>query len=77
MFPKFQLNRVEQINSTVSLFSSISKLAFMSAVGTSISQSKWLWYRDGPNPLQHLELFDNASRGPWGALSLVLKFRTQ
>ncbi|KAL9043364.1 MAG: hypothetical protein Q9214_003446, partial [Letrouitia sp. 1 TL-2023] len=50
----------------------------MSTVGASISQSKWLWYRQGsPRRLQDLQLFDDASRGPWGACSLIIKLRAR
>jgi len=47
-----------------------------SAAGASISQSKWLWYRqDEPHPLKDIQLFDDASRGPWGAVVLLFSIR--
>lgn len=49
-----------------------------SAVGAAISQSKWLWYRQTePRRLQDLQLFDDASRGPWGAAQLILTLRAR
>ena len=56
----------------------IAKLSFTSAIGSSLSQSKWLWYRqDRFRPLQDIQLFDDASRGPWGALALIFHVRTR
>ncbi|KAF6222142.1 hypothetical protein HO133_001228 [Letharia lupina] len=68
----------EQINSVISFFATIAKLSITSAVGASISQSKWLWYRqDEPRPLKDLQLFDDASRGPWGAVSLLMNIKAR
>lgn len=50
----------------------------MSAVGSAISQCKWLWYRQAkPRRLQDLQLFDDASRGPWGAIQLLLSLQVR
>ncbi|KAL8763231.1 MAG: hypothetical protein Q9184_000949 [Pyrenodesmia sp. 2 TL-2023] len=50
----------------------------MSAVGSAISQCKWLWYRQAkPRRLQDLQLFDDASRGPWGAIQLLISLRAK
>ena len=66
------------INSTISLFSTIAKLSMLSSVGATISQSKWLWYRQTePRRLQDLQTFDDASRGPWGAAHLLLSLRAR
>ncbi|KAK0507926.1 hypothetical protein JMJ35_009815 [Cladonia borealis] len=66
------------INSTISFFAVITKLAITSALGASISQSKWLWYRqEEPRPLKDLQLFEDASRGPWGALALLFSIRAR
>jgi len=62
---------IRQINSVVSLFGTISKMAVMSIIGASISQSKWLWYRQESHALQDIQAFDDASRGPWGAMALI------
>ncbi|KAK7522878.1 uncharacterized protein IWZ02DRAFT_256565 [Phyllosticta citriasiana] len=46
---------------------------------TGLSQSKWLWFSQ-PKKLSDLELFDQASRGPWGSTCLIfdsmIKWRT-
>ena len=67
-----------QINSVVSVFSVLAKLSISSAVGAGISQSKWLWYRQGESRrLQDIQLFDDASRGPWGATRLLFSLRAR
>lgn len=69
---------VFNINSVISFFATIAKLSLASVVGATISQSKWLWYRqEKPRPLQDLQLFDDASRGPWGAASLLFNLRAR
>ena len=56
----------------------ITKLAITSAIGASISQSKWLWYRqEEPRALEDLQLFEDASRGPWGAVALLISIRAR
>jgi hypothetical protein len=67
-----------QINSAISFFAVITKLAITSAVGALISQSKWLWYRqDEPHSLKDLQIFEDASRGPWGAVALLFSIRAR
>ncbi|MCJ1468708.1 hypothetical protein MMC07_007338 [Pseudocyphellaria aurata] len=69
---------VFNINSVISFFATIAKLSLSSVVGATISQSKWLWYRqEKPRPLQDLQLFDDASRGPWGAAGLLFSLRAR
>ncbi|KAL8846811.1 MAG: hypothetical protein Q9221_008119 [Calogaya cf. arnoldii] len=38
----------------------------------AISQSKWIWFYRQPQRLSDVELYDQASRGPWGALAMDL-----
>ena len=66
-----------QINTIISFFATIGKLSLTSTLGACISQSKWLWYKRNPRPLQNLQVFDNASRGPWGALALLLAVKAR
>ncbi|KAL8924374.1 MAG: hypothetical protein Q9172_002721 [Xanthocarpia lactea] len=40
-----------------------------------ISQSKWIWFYRRPQRLSDVELYDQASRGPWGALSMLWRVR--
>ncbi|KAI4112020.1 MAG: hypothetical protein LQ339_000027 [Xanthoria mediterranea] len=66
------------INSVISFLSTISKLSIVAATSAAVSQCKWLWYRQTePCRLQDLQLFDDASRGPWGAVQLLFSLRAR
>jgi hypothetical protein len=62
------------VNTYVSFFATIAKGTMLVAVNESISQLKWLWFRE-PRTLQDIQVFDDASRGPLGAVRLM--FRTK
>ncbi|KAI0490398.1 hypothetical protein F4859DRAFT_7077 [Xylaria cf. heliscus] len=59
------------INALVSTLSTISKSALLMALGAAIGQRKWIRLSRGENPLSDLKVYDEASRGPWGSLSLL------
>lgn len=63
------------VNTVVALLSTIARTAFTIPVAEGLSQCKWNWFKQKPRPLRDLDLFDQASRGPWGSLSLL--FRTK
>lgn len=42
------------------------------AVAESLSQLKWLWFRQ-PRMLEEIQTFDDASRGPMGAAQLIIR----
>lgn len=58
-------------NALISIFVTISKASLMLSVAACISQMKWLYFKHGTHRLDHLQLFDEASRGPLGALELL------
>ncbi|KAK8203715.1 hypothetical protein IWZ01DRAFT_560151 [Phyllosticta capitalensis] len=58
------------INAIVSTFTVAFKALLLKPLEEGLSQSKWLWFIR-PNKLSDLELFDQASRGPWGCLCLL------
>lgn len=62
------------LNALVSVLSTILKAAAVMPLAVGISQAKWLWYAE-PRPLKDIETFDDASRGPWGSLLLLLDMR--
>ncbi|KAK3322972.1 hypothetical protein B0H66DRAFT_620990 [Apodospora peruviana] len=57
-----------QPNSLISVFTTVGKSAMMVSVATCLSQLKWRHFQTGARPLRNLQIFDDASRGPWGAL---------
>lgn len=59
------------INTIISILGTISAAALMSVVAASISQLKWVWFRNRRS-LDNLEYFNNASQGPAGAVSFLV-----
>jgi hypothetical protein len=63
-------------NSLVSVFVGLSKSSVLVPVAECISQAKWIHFRRSAFPLIRVQQYDEASRGPWGALQLLrLMFR--
>ncbi|GKT48240.1 uncharacterized protein ColSpa_08421 [Colletotrichum spaethianum] len=58
------------LNTLIAFLATLARAAFVIPVSESISQLKWLWYRD-ERPLKDFQDFDSASRGPWGSLQLL------
>lgn len=67
------------LNTLVALLSTLSRTALIVPVASCISQLKWIHLVSSPHPLRELQIFDDASRGPWGSLELIwrLHFRTK
>ena len=61
-----------QPNSLVAIFSTIAKSALLVPIAECISQLKWTYF-ESPRTLSQLQVFDDASRGPWGSLVLLWK----
>ncbi|KAF2180609.1 hypothetical protein K469DRAFT_639609 [Zopfia rhizophila CBS 207.26] len=62
-----------QPNSLVAIFSTIAKSALLIPLAEGLSQLKWNHYEERAGTLDHLQAFDDASRGPWGALMFLFK----
>ena len=60
-----------QPNSLIAVLTTIGKTAMMVSVVSCLSQLKFRHFASS-QPLQHLQLFDDASRGPWGSLMMIL-----
>ena len=63
------------INSLVALLTSLSRLAFMVPLVQGMSQLKWVWFSSKPRPLSDFQLYDEASRGPWGGVKILFKLK--
>ena len=59
------------LNTLVSILSSLGRAALLFSVAECVSQLKWMWYLKHDRPLADLDIFDGASRGPWGGLKLL------
>ena len=66
-----------QLNGILSILSTVAKASMLLAVSASISQFKWLRFRNSgkARSLQDIQVYDNASRGPWGALEMLFYSR--
>lgn len=56
------------LNTVVALLATFCRASFVVAVTEGVSQLKWNWFAEKPRPLNDLEIFDQASRGPWGSI---------
>ncbi|KAL3297287.1 Carboxylic ester hydrolase [Colletotrichum asianum] len=59
------------VNAVVAFLSTIARTAFLIPVVEGLSQCKWNWFKQKSRPLKDFDLFDQASRGPWGGLILL------
>jgi hypothetical protein len=62
-------------NALVSLLATLSKAAMLVTVASCISQLKWHWF-SSTRKMRDFELFDQASRGPWGSFGLIARTRS-
>ncbi|KAL3490754.1 hypothetical protein BJX62DRAFT_237868 [Aspergillus germanicus] len=63
------------LNTAISILATGCRSALTLVVSEAISQLKWLWVKDGePKQLLGMQVFDNASRGPLGALTMLFKY---
>ena len=60
------------INSLVAILSSVLRIALLFPIGECVSELKWMWFAN-PQPVSDFDRFDSASRGPWGALKILLE----
>ncbi|MCJ1262181.1 hypothetical protein MMC22_002051 [Lobaria immixta] len=64
------------INSLISIFSAVMKAALFVPVAACVSQAKWDWFhRQQGHTLADMEIYDQASRGPGGALRMLTEIR--
>lgn len=72
-----ELGRSISPTAVVSFLGVLGRSACLVVLAGVISQLKWLHFNKRSRPLYDMELFDEASRGPWGSLRLlVLKNKT-
>ena len=58
------------LNALISVLATIARLGMALIVESAISQDKWLYFLNRPRPLADIQILDDASRGPLGALQL-------
>ena len=57
------------LNAFISVTSTIMKVAIAVPIAASISQMKWIRFKER-NPIRGIQVYDEASRGPLGALKV-------
>jgi hypothetical protein len=62
-------------NTVIALFSTLSKSAILLVITACISQLKWIYFGRRGHSMLDLQTFDDASRGPLGAISLIVRIR--
>lgn len=65
------------LNSFLSLFTTLAKAALLVPVSAAISHIQWSWFRGSTKPVYDFYLIDQASRGAWGSIALLWRFRFQ
>ena len=73
--PLASWDSVISLNTFISILSKVAISAMLFPVAESLGQLKWGWFRDGSRKLWDFEIFDNASRGPWGSFLLIIRTR--
>jgi hypothetical protein len=66
-----------QPNSLIAILTTIGKTAMLVPAASCLSQLKWRHFHLRPQPLHHLQVFDDGSRGPWGSLMLLFNIRSR
>ncbi|KAK1458866.1 hypothetical protein CMEL01_01865 [Colletotrichum melonis] len=61
------------INTIIAALSTVARTAFLIPVSEGLLQCKWAWFKKRPRPLTDFDMFDQASRGPWGSLNLLIR----
>ncbi|KAJ5950912.1 uncharacterized protein N7479_009325 [Penicillium vulpinum] len=59
-------------NTIVSIIVTITKAAVLVSVSSCLGQLKWNLFQNS-TPLYHMQVIDQASRGPWGSLEVLLR----
>lgn len=59
------------LNAIISILATTSKVSLMYLVSNAFGQTKWVWFGKRSRNLLDAEIFDDASRGPLGALHLL------
>ncbi|KAF6830440.1 hypothetical protein CPLU01_07366 [Colletotrichum plurivorum] len=68
---KFQIT----INAVIALLATVATATMAVVLSSGLSQLKWIHFKIRREPLSDMEVFDDASRGTWGALMMLFKLR--
>ncbi|KAF2661784.1 hypothetical protein K491DRAFT_586681, partial [Lophiostoma macrostomum CBS 122681] len=57
----------------ISTLSRIASAALLLPTSEALGQLKWSWFQGNSKKMWDFEIFDNASRGPWGSFLLLVR----
>lgn len=69
--PKFPFNVT--LNAYIAVLSKIASAALLLPASEALGQLKWSWFQGDSKKMWDFEIFDSASRGPWGAILLLIR----
>ena len=61
------------LNAFISILSKMAGAALILPVSEALGQLKWSWFLEHSKQMWDFEIFDNASRGPWGSMLLLIR----
>ena len=61
------------LNAYISVLSKMAGASLILPVSEALGQLKWSWFLQHSKQMWDFEIFDNASRGPWGSLLLLIR----
>ncbi|KAF2474999.1 uncharacterized protein BDR25DRAFT_384460 [Lindgomyces ingoldianus] len=61
------------LNTMIAILSKVASASLILPTAEALGQLKWSWFQSGSKKMWDFEIFDNASRGPWGALLLLIR----
>jgi hypothetical protein len=61
------------LNAFISILSKMAGAALILPVSEALGQLKWSWFLENSKQMWDFEIFDNASRGPWGSMLLLIR----
>lgn len=61
------------LNAYISVLSKMAGAALILPVSEALGQLKWSWFQQNSKQMWDFEIFDNASRGPWGSVLLLIR----
>ncbi|KAF2276583.1 uncharacterized protein EI97DRAFT_44792 [Westerdykella ornata] len=61
------------LNAYIAVVSRVASAALLLPTTEALGQLKWSWFLGDSKQMWDFEIFDNASRGPWGAILLLIR----
>lgn len=63
------------LNALIALLATFANATISACLSSGTSQAKWIRFKNSSAPLSDMEIFDDASRGSWGSMKLLVAAR--